>query len=304
MTLPESPFGGEFTSSDVGFVGIAGSSFYTTNAWVVTGSGDNIWAEVDGFHYMYLPTQGDITVTTLVNSFQATNIQARGGIMFRDSLAANSPHYSMLKLGSQNLSNTYRECYGCSSMQNETNGTKPDSVWLRVAKEGRNHKAYFKGVGDTEWTLFGSTIDIIYATDTFYIGFAVSASDNAKTELLCGTNFKLTRECAGSNGKISRTNSSKYFIYDCECDHSNMILRPYFSHTFLLQLALNFHNKNFYVIKQVIASGELSLNNVMSMGKLHWKTLVKHFLRFLMLAAPLRALVVTMKRQAILQLME
>ena len=182
---------------------MTGFSFYTPHAWVVSGSGTAIYFAVDGFHYMYLPTQGDVTVTALVNSFQATNILARGGIMFRGSLAANSPHYSMVKLGSNDLSNTYRECHGCSSMHAQTDETKPDSVWLRVSKVGSTHNAYFKHVGDTMWTLFGSTQEMSYPTDTFYVGFAVSASDNAETEFVCGTNFELTRECAGSTGKNS-----------------------------------------------------------------------------------------------------
>jgi hypothetical protein len=215
MALSENAFGGEFMSSDIGYVGITGSSFYTPRSWVVVGSGSNIWAEVDGFHYLYLPTQGDVRVTTLINSFQATNVQASGGIMFRDSLAANSSHYSMLITGSEGLSTTYRECYGCSSMNDQSGAAAQvgeDNIWLRVTKEGTSHNTHYKHVGATDWTLLGSTKNITYTSDTFYIGFAASASDNAKAELLCGTNFELNRHCPGSNGKDSCATVSSCMI--------------------------------------------------------------------------------------------
>ena len=44
---------------------------------------------------MYVPVTGNATIVARVASIQNTNPQAKGGVMIRESLAANSRHAAM-----------------------------------------------------------------------------------------------------------------------------------------------------------------------------------------------------------------
>ena len=73
----------------------------------------DIWDYDDEFHYFYQSAIGDVSIEIFVNSFTLTgnigtiNDWAKGGLMFRDSLDANSKHISLFVTGSNGLSNHY-----------------------------------------------------------------------------------------------------------------------------------------------------------------------------------------------------
>ena len=78
-------------NADIGAVGVAGSASYNAGTYTVNGSGSDIWAAADSFHYVYQPLTGDGEITARVFTVQNTNDSAKAGVMIRETLAADSP---------------------------------------------------------------------------------------------------------------------------------------------------------------------------------------------------------------------
>ena len=64
-------------------------------AFSVVASGADIATSADEFHFVYVPVSGNATIVARVAAIQNTSPWAKGGVMFRESLAANSRHASM-----------------------------------------------------------------------------------------------------------------------------------------------------------------------------------------------------------------
>jgi len=182
-----------FYGLDIGSgIASAGNFFFDSGSWVVLGTGVDIWGNSDSFHYMYMPTTGDITISMFVSSFTANHPWAKAGPMIRASLSPSSAHYSAFVLGSGSFTNQYRQCDGCTSVNDQTGVISLSSVWLRTKKTGNVLESFYKGISDAEWIPFGGTATIDYG-ESFYIGIAVT-SHSSTTELAsaCGTSFETT----------------------------------------------------------------------------------------------------------------
>lgn len=76
---------------------LGGSQTYKGNgAWVVYGSGTDIWGTSDQFRYVYRAQAGDATLATHVDFQANTNIFVKAGLMVRASNAANAPYYDVV----------------------------------------------------------------------------------------------------------------------------------------------------------------------------------------------------------------
>ena len=79
---------------DVGNVLHPGSAVFDTEArsYTVMGSGDNMWAARDAFHFVWKTASGDLALTADV-SFPGTGKEAhrKACLLFRQSLDASSP---------------------------------------------------------------------------------------------------------------------------------------------------------------------------------------------------------------------
>ena len=84
---------------DVGAAGAAGSATHANGVFSVAGSGADIWATADEFHYVYRvldgAASGPFDMTTRVDSVQHVNPWTKAGLMFRSTLEPNSPHASI-----------------------------------------------------------------------------------------------------------------------------------------------------------------------------------------------------------------
>src|SRR5882762_9502665 len=89
---------------DIGAVGAAGSANNNgSGGFTVTGSGADIWGTADEFHYVYFSLDGDMELIAEVTGIQFTDGWAKGGLMARESLDANSRNFMVL-VTPQNLS--------------------------------------------------------------------------------------------------------------------------------------------------------------------------------------------------------
>ena len=148
----------------------------------------DIFNESDNFHYFYKSTiSGNISVEIFVNSFTGTNLHryAKGGLMLRNSLDANSRHFSCYVTADNTVNNQWRSNDGKSTNQHGISiGTK--TTWLKITKIGNMFRCYYKTGND--WTQIGysQTLDF---PDIFYYGIAVSPHVNGNIVELKGTSF-------------------------------------------------------------------------------------------------------------------
>ena len=192
-----------FSSRDIGSVGVAGgTSNPESGLHVVQGSGYDIYGYNDGFHYMYVETSGDVTVTALVENFSASRDWAKVGIMFRGSLTAISSHYSMFLTRNKGVANQYRTCTACSTYHAQSWFYSPSAVWLKVTKVGNVMTAYYRPASSTSstWYQFGVSLSMNNIRSTgYYVGIAVTSRTNGGLATAEVSNIQLDRVCTSES---------------------------------------------------------------------------------------------------------
>jgi len=108
--------------------------------------------------------------------------------MIRDSLAANSKHFSLFVTGGNGLANQWRPNGGSSSFSHHSTNTASRNLWLKITKTGNKLQAYYKTDNTDNWFTFGSERTMSFS-NTFYYGIAVTSHDNTKIAELTGQCF-------------------------------------------------------------------------------------------------------------------
>jgi regulation of enolase protein 1 (concanavalin A-like superfamily) len=163
-----------FTSTDIGATGIPGTT--TTNAAGVTleGSGADIWGTADAFRYYHARLTGDWTITARVRSLENTHAWAKAGVMFRESLAANSRQVMAIVSAAKGVALQYRAASGGVSAQAAHRaGTAPE--WLRLTRDDSVFSAFVSEDGVT-WTLLGAVT--VPMPVTIHVGLPVTSHNN------------------------------------------------------------------------------------------------------------------------------
>ena len=149
-----------WSDTDIGSVGLAGSSSYANGVFTVKGAGAQIWGTADSFHFVYQSLSGDGTIIARVVSVSPTS--ATPGIMIRDSLNTNA----MSAFGAYYLSNAYLNYRsttgGSTSQSSHAAGSLP--YWLKVSRSGSTVSAYTASDG-VNWVQIGSNQTISMGTN-------------------------------------------------------------------------------------------------------------------------------------------
>jgi regulation of enolase protein 1 (concanavalin A-like superfamily) len=175
-------------NQDIGAVAVAGNASYSAGTFTISGDGRDIWETADAFHFAYQPwATGDATLMAEVISLQNTDPWAKVGIMFRQSLTADSP-YAMMMLTAQHGSGFQtRTSPGASSSY--TPGPAPTSGWLALTRSGNVFTGYISSHG-TNWTPIAS--QTVAMSGTVYIGLAVTSHNNAVLNTATVRNVQVT----------------------------------------------------------------------------------------------------------------
>ena len=78
--------------ADIGSPGVPGSVRESNGSFVIDASGSDISGTADQFHFVYYGVSGDIDVRAAVNEIERVHWWTKGGVMIRETLAANSKH--------------------------------------------------------------------------------------------------------------------------------------------------------------------------------------------------------------------
>src|SRR5829696_8312931 len=202
---------GEFTAhGDVGRVTRAGSATYdsTTGVYQLAGSGANVWATRDAFHYAWRKMKGDFILTArgqLVGT--GVDPHRKFGWMIRTSLDSGSAHASAAVHGDGLTSLQFRRASGGQTEEVKAPLTGADVIQLE-----RRGGTYIMSVAK-----YGDTLSSVQTTnvplgDDVYVGLFITAHNDTVTEratlsdvritVPARTNFVPYREYIGSNVEI------------------------------------------------------------------------------------------------------
>lgn len=159
-------------SIDIGGVGTAGSAAVQGNAITLTAYGYDIWSSSDSFHYIYYAGTGDMTAVVKVDLLVAARTWTKAGLMFRESLDANSKFMDLVLTGGAGVVTQYRPSTGAYSTHYSPNsGGDKDSAWLKLEKIGNTFQSY-RSVDGEEWIKMGNAITLSMSTN-YYVGMAM-----------------------------------------------------------------------------------------------------------------------------------
>lgn len=180
-------------SSDLGTPAIAGSHTGSGSDWAVTAAGTDIWGGSDQGHFLYFPRDAnttDVMLTCRVESFPYVNGWQKGGIMIRDTLAANSKHQFIAAIGA-GYAHQYRAYTGGGSTNpaDDTSSTYSKTPWLRMVKIGNTITSYVKQDGEYDWLKVHS-IESVFSSD-FYLGLAVTSHEFDQPTTLTVSNLEI-----------------------------------------------------------------------------------------------------------------
>jgi hypothetical protein len=129
----------------------------------------------------------------------------KGGLMIRDSLAANSKHFSIFMTGNGNGINPYCEFRtenGEDSTDNYSGQTfvsNRTNIRLKIVKTGNVLRAYYKRESDINFLAFPEQ-QINFSSDSFFVGIAVTSHhDDYISELRVAGDLVLSASEQGWN---------------------------------------------------------------------------------------------------------
>ena len=126
-----------FTSNlDIGSPSPTGSGSYNSSSdtYTVAGGGADIWGTSDQFHFLSQSFTGNGTIIARVESVQNTNVSAKGGVMFRNSTAANAAYAFAWVKPNGNVVFETRSANGASSSYSSTVSGVGFPVWVRLVR--------------------------------------------------------------------------------------------------------------------------------------------------------------------------
>ncbi|MBN1805597.1 MAG: hypothetical protein JW837_10125 [Sedimentisphaerales bacterium] len=151
--------------------------------YTVTGSGTDIWAESDEFHFAFKEVNGASSIIAKVESLENTDPFAKAGVMIRDTLDEDSPYVGVFITPENGVRFQYRSTAGAITERLFTEGIAAPQ-WVKLERTaGGLVRSYYSADGNT-WTRF----DLIQVGMEMpvYVGLAVTSHNS---ELACEAKF-------------------------------------------------------------------------------------------------------------------
>jgi len=127
-----------------------------TGTYTLTGSGADIWGASDQFHYGYVKLSGDGEIVAhVVSNGTGSNLWAKGGVMIRETLAADSKHMLMGLTGGDGSGIAFQGRQQAAGNSSSFHGdiTAAPPYWVKLTRAGNTITAYHSADG-VNWTLF------------------------------------------------------------------------------------------------------------------------------------------------------
>ena len=177
-----------YTLVDIGSPSVPGTICEDSGEVTMVAAGDEIGGTSDSFSMAYQRMVGDGEMTIRINSIDGSDIGAVGGIMFRETLDADSRHASMLVEEDLDLNFTRRASTGGSTGNSGTTITFP--IYLRLIRVGDNVTGHYSS-DDISYTQLGPAPTIGTGAN-LYIGIVGSHDNPAGTVEVIGDSISLS----------------------------------------------------------------------------------------------------------------
>jgi glucose/arabinose dehydrogenase/regulation of enolase protein 1 (concanavalin A-like superfamily) len=164
-----------WVDTDIGSVGVPGNASYSSGTFTVNGSGSDIWASVDSFHFLYQTLGLNGQIIARVGSQQNTDPWAKTGIMIRDGLTNNAANAFVLITPANGIRFQYRPTLG-GNTSSISGGSGVAPYWFKLVRSSNTFSAS-KSTDGTNWTLIGSAT--INMQTNVSVGLAVTSHDNS-----------------------------------------------------------------------------------------------------------------------------
>ena len=167
-------------SADVGTVGHKGAVEYNADAstYRITGSGANMWARVDAFHFLWRQAQGDISITTdLEWATTGGNAHKKAGPILRSGLEADDAYADLIAHADGLIGLQFRRTKGGPTEEVRTSIKAPAT--LRLERHGDVISAEVAPRGGTFQPIGAFSLPM---PETVYAGLAVCSHDDKVAE--------------------------------------------------------------------------------------------------------------------------
>ena len=182
-------FGMFESHADVGANPTHGSAEYNTNsaAYSITGSGQNMWADKDAFHFVWMKVSGDMALTADVELLgDGVEEHRKAGLIVRQSLAEDSAYADAVVHGSGLTSLQFRRKAHAQTEEVQSEAKRPRRI--RLERRGDQFLMY---VGEPGGELVGVQAATVKLSDPVYVGLAVCAHNEGVLETAKFTNVRL-----------------------------------------------------------------------------------------------------------------
>ncbi|MEP7202776.1 MAG: putative Ig domain-containing protein [Ilumatobacteraceae bacterium] len=160
---------------DIGGTGRRGDSRYVDPTYTAeVGKGD-IGGKNDQFQYMYTPMTGDGRMTARIASQNSNDKDAQAGVMFRETLSADSTFAMVGITESSGGQFVYRDGAGTTAIVS-SNPSPRAPYWVRLTRLGNLFTAERSADGVTWTSVDQHTISM---GSTIFVGLGVSTHNNA-----------------------------------------------------------------------------------------------------------------------------
>src|SRR3954466_273579 len=169
---------------DIGAIAVAGSASNSgASGFTIHASGEDIWGTADEFHSVYFTLDGDMQLIAEVTGIDFTDSWAKGGLMARETLDANSRNVMVFVSPAGHVGLQGRLATGGTT--DYTPGVQPVGFpyWLKLVRSGNTFSGYQSADGNN-WTLIGTAT--VTLPSTLYVGLAVTAHHDG---MLCTATF-------------------------------------------------------------------------------------------------------------------
>jgi TolB protein len=131
-------FGAFTNSDDVGAPPLKGSAEFDagTGEYKITGTGADIWAKADQFHYVWRPMSGNFAVTATAKFVTEGNAHRKAVIMLRKSLDTDSPFVQLAIHGDGMPSVQFRNTRADNTNTVDFPIAGPGTWKLRLVRQG------------------------------------------------------------------------------------------------------------------------------------------------------------------------
>lgn len=174
--------------TDVGYVPLKGSCTFNpgTQEYTVVGSGQNIWANHDDFHFVWKKMTGDFILRTNA-AFLGKGVEEhrKWGWMIRASLDSASAHVNAVVHGDGLTSLQFRRTTGSTTEEKRSPLTKADVVELE-----RKGNTYIMRVARNGDTFIADSIDLDLGNDV-YAGLFVCSHNPGVAETAVFHNVRI-----------------------------------------------------------------------------------------------------------------